>query len=194
MKDRKIWCSLWTTNALLILVMAGELLHILIGWEIWKHRNDCVFNNAVLSVSLIVRMVEEEDALRCFWLGCLGPFISFSLLVILLSFSGGAVLPSPLYLFFSLNEMTCSSPVSYKKKNVIVCFVWSLCVCFLWSSALGCCLVSWCCTFCTHFLNEMTASLLHSSRKENYCTLTICTLNWRVMYLYFIKSSFRTHK
>jgi hypothetical protein len=96
--------------------MAGELLHILIGWEIWKQRNDCVFNNAVLSVSLIVRMVEEEDALQCFWLGCLGPFICFSLLVILLSFSGGAVLPSPLYLFLSLNEMTCSSPVSYKKK------------------------------------------------------------------------------
>jgi len=27
------------------------------------------------------------------------------------------------YLFFSLNEMTCSSPLSFKKKNVIICFV-----------------------------------------------------------------------
>ena len=97
--------------------MTGELLHIFIGWEIWKHRNDCVFNNAVLSVSLIVRMVEEEDALRCFWLGVFGTFyMFFFLLVILWSFSGAAVLPSPLYLFFSLNEMTCSSPMSFEKK------------------------------------------------------------------------------
>ena len=77
--------------------MTGELLHILIGWEIRKHRNDYVFNNAVLSVSLIVRMVEEEDALRCFWLGVFGTFdMFFFLLVILWSFSDGAVLPSPL--------------------------------------------------------------------------------------------------
>uniref|UniRef100_A0A0A9HM32 Uncharacterized protein n=1 Tax=Arundo donax TaxID=35708 RepID=A0A0A9HM32_ARUDO len=40
-------------------------LVILIAWEIWKHRNDCVFNNARPSVVAVIETVAKESALWC---------------------------------------------------------------------------------------------------------------------------------
>ena len=40
-------------------------LIILVAWEIWKHRNSCVFDNKRLSVQEVIRAVSSEGGLWC---------------------------------------------------------------------------------------------------------------------------------
>uniref|UniRef100_A0A0A8ZPB4 Reverse transcriptase zinc-binding domain-containing protein n=1 Tax=Arundo donax TaxID=35708 RepID=A0A0A8ZPB4_ARUDO len=40
-------------------------LIILVAWELWKHRNDCVFNAVSLDVHRVVKAVEDEGTLWC---------------------------------------------------------------------------------------------------------------------------------
>ena len=35
------------------------------SWEIWKHRNDCVFENSRPSLQVVLRAVSMEGGLRC---------------------------------------------------------------------------------------------------------------------------------
>uniref|UniRef100_J3MRA8 Uncharacterized protein n=1 Tax=Oryza brachyantha TaxID=4533 RepID=J3MRA8_ORYBR len=37
----------------------------LVAWEIWKHRNDCVFNGASPRVATVLQVVENEGYLWC---------------------------------------------------------------------------------------------------------------------------------
>jgi hypothetical protein len=40
-------------------------LIILVAWEIWKHRNDCVLENSRPSLQVVVRAVSLEGGLWC---------------------------------------------------------------------------------------------------------------------------------
>uniref|UniRef100_A0A0A8Y9S1 Uncharacterized protein n=1 Tax=Arundo donax TaxID=35708 RepID=A0A0A8Y9S1_ARUDO len=40
-------------------------LIILVAWELWKHRNGCVFNGDAPSISGVLRVVAEEGSLWC---------------------------------------------------------------------------------------------------------------------------------
>ena len=40
-------------------------LIILIAWEVWKHRNSCVFENATPSIQKVLRAVSTEGNLWC---------------------------------------------------------------------------------------------------------------------------------
>jgi hypothetical protein len=40
-------------------------LVILVAWETWKHRNDCVFNGASPNVATVLQVVENEGNLWC---------------------------------------------------------------------------------------------------------------------------------
>lgn len=42
-----------------------NFLIILVAWEVWKHRNSCVFENATPSVQEVLRAVMAERALWC---------------------------------------------------------------------------------------------------------------------------------
>uniref|UniRef100_A0A0D3GJZ3 Uncharacterized protein n=1 Tax=Oryza barthii TaxID=65489 RepID=A0A0D3GJZ3_9ORYZ len=38
---------------------------ILVAWEIWKHRNDCIFNNATPSTAAVLDALARESLLLC---------------------------------------------------------------------------------------------------------------------------------
>lgn len=38
---------------------------LLVTWEIWKHRNDYVFNGAVPNVEVVLQVVASEGSLWC---------------------------------------------------------------------------------------------------------------------------------
>jgi hypothetical protein len=40
-------------------------LIILVAWEIWKHRNACVFEGAIPGVQLVLQAVTNEGVLWC---------------------------------------------------------------------------------------------------------------------------------
>ncbi|RCV40403.1 hypothetical protein SETIT_9G050600v2, partial [Setaria italica] len=40
-------------------------LIILIAWEVWKHRNDCVFDNSRPNILKVVSSVSTEGGLWC---------------------------------------------------------------------------------------------------------------------------------
>jgi len=40
-------------------------LIILVAWELWKHRNACVFKGALPDVQLVLEAVTNEDVLWC---------------------------------------------------------------------------------------------------------------------------------
>ena len=40
-------------------------LIILVAWEVWKHRNSCVFKNATPSTREVLRAVSAEGNLWC---------------------------------------------------------------------------------------------------------------------------------
>lgn len=45
--------------------MSLNSLIILVAWEVWKHRNSCVFENATPSVQEVLSAVNAEGTLWC---------------------------------------------------------------------------------------------------------------------------------
>ncbi|WVZ70115.1 hypothetical protein U9M48_018809 [Paspalum notatum var. saurae] len=65
--DTRIFSGWWSLAANRV---SGELkrvnsLIILVAWELWKHRNACVFEGASLIVSVVLQEVEKEGSLWC---------------------------------------------------------------------------------------------------------------------------------
>lgn len=112
---------------------------ILVAWEIWKHRNNCVFNGAASSMADVLQAITSEGVLYCqagasklrvllsraIVLRALGCFFFFHLGVccVVVVFPSGWVSEffSNTVHFFSLffNEMMCRSPTYLNKKVLI---------------------------------------------------------------------------
>lgn len=45
-------------------VLFVRSITVLTRWMLWKHRNDCVFNAAQLSIENVVNKIKEEASLR----------------------------------------------------------------------------------------------------------------------------------
>jgi len=40
-------------------------LNILVAWELWKHRNDCVFEAESPTVEVVLQKISNESSLWC---------------------------------------------------------------------------------------------------------------------------------
>uniref|UniRef100_A0A0E0E5D9 CRIB domain-containing protein n=1 Tax=Oryza meridionalis TaxID=40149 RepID=A0A0E0E5D9_9ORYZ len=73
-------------------------LIILVAWEIWKHRNDCIVNNATPSTAAVLDAVARESLLLCT--------------------AGARALHELLARVFLCEALCCTSPMEIKMKGI----------------------------------------------------------------------------
>uniref|UniRef100_A0A0D3GJY8 CRIB domain-containing protein n=1 Tax=Oryza barthii TaxID=65489 RepID=A0A0D3GJY8_9ORYZ len=71
---------------------------ILVAWEIWKHRNDCIFNNATPSTAAVLDALARESLLLCT--------------------AGARALHELLARVFLCEALCCTSPMEIKMKGI----------------------------------------------------------------------------
>jgi nuclear pore complex protein Nup210 len=57
------WWAVARTNTTAAMRKGLASLALLIPWKIWKHRNDCIFNNARPSVADVINRIKDEATL-----------------------------------------------------------------------------------------------------------------------------------